>query len=148
MREMGTRLEEDDYRAHPKVLVLFGIHRARDLDPENESDDDGESLSELLSQLLRDGPEVGLHTVLWSDTLAALQRRIDRSGLKELAWWVLGAMSPDDSRAITDTEGAASLRSHQAVVFNGDTDQLRRITLFEQPSAEWITEALVAKEVG
>jgi hypothetical protein len=57
-------------------------------------------------------------------------------------------MSPDDSRAITDTDGAASLRNHQALVFNGDTDQLRRITLFEQPSAEWIMAALAAKEVG
>lgn len=147
VRETGTRLEEDDYRAPPKVLVLFGIHRARDLDTEGESDDDGENLGELLSRLLRDGPEVGMHTVLWSDTLASLHRRIDRSGLKELAWWVLGTMSPDDSRAITDTAGAASLRNHQALVFNEDTDQLRRITLFEQPSADWIMAALAAKEV-
>jgi len=148
VEEMATRLGEDDYRSPSKVLVLYGIHRARDLDSDGDSDDDGTDLGELLDRLLRDGPEVGLHTVMWSDTLAAMHRRISRTGLKELAWWVLGPMSPDDSRAITDTDAAASLRSHQALVFNGDTDQVRRITLFERPSAGWITTALVAEEVG
>jgi hypothetical protein len=58
-------------------------------------------------------------------------------------WWVLGTMSAEDSARVTDTDVATSLRSHQAVVFNNDTNTQRRITVYAVPDGEWLRKLSV-----
>lgn len=135
VREVVERHGNSDYRAAPKVLTLIGVHRARELDPDDYDDD---SLLAKVRRLVKDGPEVGVHVVAWADRKASLDRRFDSQTLREFGLRFLGRMSEDDSRSLADTEQAAAITPAQVVFDDFDkavTVVARRLGF---PGPEWI----------
>lgn len=138
-KEVAERHASSDYRAEAKVLVLVGVHRARELDPE---DYDDESLLAKIRRLVKDGPEVGIHVIVWADRKASLDRRFDSQTLREFGLRFLGRMSEDDSRSLADTEQAASITPAQLVFDDFDkavTVVVRRLGF---PGPEWIGDVI------
>jgi hypothetical protein len=117
--EEGSVIREDHY------LVLVGVHRIRDL---RLSDDLGFRLgeemslhpSEQLAAILRDGPEAGVHVLMWCDTVGNLQRYVDRRALREIGLRVAGPMSEEDSMHLLDSSVAARLDKPHRMVFYDD----------------------------
>ena len=82
--ELARRQQAADTEAPPAFFLLHALHRCRDL---RRPDDDfgfaprGDappSPPQQLANLLREGPALGLHALIWCDTLANLQRALDR----------------------------------------------------------------------
>lgn len=117
--DTGTPLREDRY------LFLIGLHRIRDLRVE-EGLGYGFGLereltpAERLATLLREGPEMGIHVVLWCDTVANLRRSLDRRALTQVGFRVAGAMSEQDSTEFIDAPEAARLDKPHRMVFYDD----------------------------
>lgn len=138
-KEVAQRHANSDYRAAPKVLTLIGVHRARELDPDDYDDD---SLLTKVRRLVKDGPEVGVHVIAWSDRKASLDRRFDSQTLREFGLRFLGRMSEDDSRSLADTEQAAAITPAQLVFDDFDkavTIVARRLGF---PGPEWIGDVI------
>ena len=82
--EVDRRLESDDSGAPPIYLAIFGLQRARDLRLEDEfampsfSSFPGDepppppSPAKRFPTILREGPDLGVHTIVWCDTLTNL----------------------------------------------------------------------------
>jgi DNA segregation ATPase FtsK/SpoIIIE, S-DNA-T family len=117
--EEGRMTREDHY------LILVGVHRIRDL---RAPDDVGFRLgeetslhpSEQLMAILRDGPEAGVHVLMWCDTVGNLQRHVDRRALREIGLRVAGPMSEEDSMHLLDSPDAARLNKPHRMVFYDD----------------------------
>jgi tetratricopeptide (TPR) repeat protein len=139
--EVSERLDEDAKPREPMLLALYGLHRARDFDPDAIDFDASEGLADSLTQILRDGPEVGVHVIVWSESVTGTGRRLAPSAMREFSWRVAGRMSSDDAQSLIDSSEAATLREHQVLVTNDDLGIFRRCTAFGLPSKEWI-EAL------
>ncbi|OJU80549.1 MAG: hypothetical protein BGO11_07435 [Solirubrobacterales bacterium 70-9] len=140
--EVQKRVAEDDTAAPPLLLVLYGMHRARDFDPDSVDFDSEVDLPELLARILRDGPEVGVHAFLWFDSVAGIARRLPAGAVREASWRIAGRMSEDDSISLVGSEAATSLRDQQLVVANEDRGILQRCTAISQPGEEWTRELL------
>lgn len=138
-REVAERTEQDDVRRPPKLLFLFGIHRARELDANGSLDADAD-LTDKLEQILRDGPEVGVHLWLWSDTVAGASRRLTARMMRELGWRIAGKMSVDDSHTFIGTGQAADLRDSQLLIVNDDRGLSIRVTAYAPPSSTWLAQ--------
>jgi len=138
-REVAERTEQDDVRRPPKLLFLFGIHRARELDANGSLDADAD-LTDKLEQILRDGPEVGVHLWLWSDTVAGASRRLTARMMRELGWRIAGKMSVDDSHTFIGTGQAADLRDSQLLIVNDDRGLSTRVTAYAPPSSTWLAQ--------
>jgi len=141
-----ARIAEDDTSAPAALLLLFGVHRARDLDASSAGLDADQELLDGVEEILRDGPEVGVHTWIWSDTVSSLSRRLPSSTLREFSWRIAARMSPDDSQVLLGVEAAADLRSYQILISNDDIGILRRCTAYAVPPADWIRALLHLKE--
>ena len=87
-RSSGGR-DEDAEALAPIYLLIYDLQRFRDL---RKGDDDfgfsssfGEdkpaSPSKPFTTILKDGPPVGVHTLVWCDSLNNLNRTFDRQGL-------------------------------------------------------------------
>ena len=140
------RRGDESRSAERMLLVLYGIHRARDFDTESmDFDASSEGPPELLLRILRDGPEVGIHTVAWSESVGATTRRLTREALREFSWRIAGRMGAEDSRSFVDSDGASNLRSHQILITNDDLGITRRCIAYGPPSDEWIDELLKAE---
>jgi hypothetical protein len=145
--EVDRRVEEDDLRAPSTLLVVYGAHRARDLDPaRSESffgdEDTGPDLLGPLRKVVTDGPEVGVHTWLWVDSVGALRRRLPAQLQRELGFRIAGTMSRDDSIDLLDLDTAAKCRTHQVVVLDDATGLAQRATAYAVPDTGWIEEVV------
>jgi tetratricopeptide (TPR) repeat protein len=138
--EVRDRVATDDAGGVPRTLFLYGVHRARDLDV-GGLDGDPE-LVEVLEEILRDGPEVGVHTWAWCETVGGLARRLPASVLREFAWRVAGKQSPDDSQRLLGSDEAAELRDRQVLLVNDDRGLIRRCTTYTVPTGKWLAELL------
>ncbi|AZZ80571.1 cell division protein FtsK [Gordonia alkanivorans] len=134
------RVEFEDYNNPAEYLVLFGVHRARDLDPDNDYDET--SANSKLTRILRDGPEVGVHVLAWADRGGILNRRISPQGLREFGLRLVGPSSPEDSQLLVDSDAAATLKRNQAVFDDHDHGVTARVLAYGPPSPEALAELL------
>ena len=123
------------YHAQRHVLVLHGLQRALDLTPEDpytRSDHPvDESPGPRLADILRDGPDVGVHVVVVADGLVQFDRRLGRDLLKEFEIRIAGsAVSPTDLAAITDSFKESPVRRHQLLLADHSRGILRRMRAY------------------
>jgi hypothetical protein len=114
--QVEERRDLEDYTAARAVIVISGLHRARDLEPSYEQD----GPDAAMEVLLRDGPEVGVHVLATCDKVVSLERRLSRAGLREFATRVAFRMSAEDSLSLIDSDLASKVRSAQAVLDDQD----------------------------
>ena len=116
-----------------RLLCIHGIHRARDLRQDemsgflfSGSEPKEVSLAAKFSQILRDGPELGIHTIIWCDTLTNLSRSVDRRNFGEFAMRVVTQMSSEDSAGLIDSPLASKLGARRAVFYSEDEGRLEK----------------------
>ncbi len=146
--EVARRIEGNETGAPPRFLFLYGLQRARDLRQEESfsysasgtENAAAPSPAQQFATLLRDGPEVGIHTLLWCDTLTNLNRNLDRRSLREFAMRVVFQMSAEDSANLVDTPAAAKLGAHRALYFSEDEGRQEKFRPYALPSEAWIRQ--------
>ena len=106
------------------VLVLFGIQRARNLRREDTisftAAPDSNNIHDNLSRILCEGPEFGIHTIIWSDTVQSFSRTFDNSTLNEIGHRIAGILSSNDSIKLFDEPVASNLDRENRMVCYDD----------------------------
>lgn len=142
--ELARRSEEDDIHWPNLYLAIVGLHRARDLRlPENYSSysDEPKSPAAQLSTICRDGPDLGIHTLLWSDTYANLERTLDRGPERFFDLRVALQMNADDSRRLLDSDAANKLGPNRVLYTDEErTGRLEKFRPYGLPELMWIEE--------
>jgi DNA segregation ATPase FtsK/SpoIIIE, S-DNA-T family len=150
---VSQRVSDDDVHSTPVLLVLYGLHRARDLDPARAEAYFAEDVTEPdllapLKQILVDGPEFGVHTLAWIDSIGGMARRLPSGLQREFGVRIAGTLSREDSIDLIDTDDAAACRAHQVVVLDDATGVVQRATTYAMPGREWLAAYVDAlKEV-
>ena len=131
----------------PIYLFIYDLQRFRDL---RKSDDDfgfssfGEekaaSPGKQFSDILRDGPPVGVHVMVWCDSVNNMNRTFDRSALREFELRVLFQMSANDSSTIIDSPVAGKLGENRALFYSEEENRIEKFRPYGLPDAEWIGE--------
>jgi DNA segregation ATPase FtsK/SpoIIIE, S-DNA-T family len=133
----------DDRSTH--YLIIHGVHRFRDLRrPDDEySFGRGGTITpaQHLTTILRDGPSVGVHCLMWCDTLVNVNRAFDRTMLRECTQRVLFQMSATDSSHLIDSPLAARLGRNRALFSREEQEQPEKFRPYGFPSREWLTWA-------
>jgi DNA segregation ATPase FtsK/SpoIIIE, S-DNA-T family len=131
--EIATDVTErsDDAGRARRFLVIQQLQRYRAL-RRNEDDfsfgasDGPPSPDKMLVGILKEGPQVGVHTVVACDTLASLQRTFDRNALREFDWKVLFQMSPADSSTLVDSPAASRLGNNRGLLHSEELGMLEK----------------------
>jgi hypothetical protein len=149
LAEEVERRQKADAGEAPSIYVLiFDLQRFRDL---RKSDDDfgfssrfGEekpvSASKQLGTILRDGPQVGVHTIVWCDSLNNLNRSFDRQALREFEIRVLFQMSANDSSTLIDSPAASKLGEHRALFFSEEEGKIEKFRPYAVPDEAWLAQ--------
>jgi len=87
---------------------------------------------------LRDGPEIGIHTLVWCDTVTNLNRGLDRRGLREFAMRVVFQMGAEDSANLIDSPAASKLGAHRALFYSEDEGRLEKFRPYAIPIQQWL----------
>jgi hypothetical protein len=140
---LGQLAEEVERPTRSQFLFIYGLQRLREL---RRPDDDfgyakkGEEKNpyRLFTHILKDGPPVGVFTLLWCDTLVNLQRALDRQTMREFDQRVLMQMSAADSNTLMDNPAAARLGGQRALFYTEDLGKLEKFRPYALPSVEWV----------
>jgi S-DNA-T family DNA segregation ATPase FtsK/SpoIIIE len=145
--ELARRQQDPHQISAPLFLIVYGLHRFRDL---RKAEDDfgygrrGEEKvvtpAERFAELVREGPAVGIHLFVWVDSLANAQRALDRSGLREFEMRVLFQMSVADSSTLIDTPAASRLGLNRALFASEEMSAPEKFRPYRLPSEEWLRE--------
>ncbi len=130
--EIENRTETE--QKSPIYLLIYGLHRIRALRPEDSS------LIRQFSTILRDGPEQGIHTLIWCDMLNNFNRSLEQSMLDEFELRVAFQMSENDSITLINSTEANKLGPYRAFLFKEGMGTPEKFIPYEQPSDEWLTQ--------
>jgi len=144
--ELDRRLQSGASGGRPLFLIVYNLARFRELRKSEEynfSLDDSSSSSGLdkqFSMLLREGPNCGIHTLIWCDNFTNLNRWVDRQVLHDLTMRVLFQMSSGDSANLMDTPEASRLGIHRAILYNEEQGEFEKFRPYGLPDDAWLRE--------
>lgn len=151
--ELQRRNQSTESQFAPVFVFVYGLQRLRDL--RKSEDDYGFSRSsenrppdpsKQFATLLREGPAVGIHTIVWCDSVNNLNRAWDRQTLREFELRVAFQMSVNDSSTFIDTPAAGKLGTHRAFFHSEEQAILEKFRPYRWPEADWLR--LVRQQLG
>jgi energy-coupling factor transporter ATP-binding protein EcfA2 len=141
--EIKRRLDEQVLDGESVFVVIRDLGRFREL-RKNDGDfgysfgDKKAGPADHLLTILKDGPTVGVHALIWCDSLTNLQRTFDRNAIKEFELRVLFQMSGNDSSQLIDSPAAARLGPQRALFIHEETGTLEKFRPYSFPTPEWL----------
>ncbi len=91
-----------------------------------------------LAEVLKNGPSVGVHVLVWCDGYNQAARMFDRMTMREFALRVAFQMSAADSSNLLDSPAASNLRQHRALFYSDETGESEKFRPYGPPSAQWL----------
>jgi S-DNA-T family DNA segregation ATPase FtsK/SpoIIIE len=145
--EMNQRLKGNAGERGARYLLINGLQTYREFRRGDDEVGFGRrgaertvSPLEHLQALLRDGPVVGIHALIWCDSLVNVMRSLDRAGLRECGQRVLFQMSAADSSHLLDSPIASRLGRNRALYATDEVAQPEKFRPYGLPSLAWLTE--------
>ncbi len=142
--EMQSRDAARDTARPPVFVFVSQISRFRDLrKPEDDfsfggSSDAPPSSGKLFGELLTNGPENGIHLLIWCDSFNTLERWISRQTMRELERRVLFQMNATDSSNLIDSPIASRLGTHRALLHFQESGAIEKFRPYGLPTPAWI----------
>ncbi|MBU0638019.1 MAG: cell division protein FtsK [Planctomycetes bacterium] len=147
-RETQRRLDTDQTDAPAIYVLVYALQRYRMLRRQNdnftfsvEDEEKPPAPDAQFAELLREGPSFGVHVLAWADTLATLDRTLDRQALGEFDNRVLFQMSAADSSNLIDTPEANQLGLYRALLYSEERGLLEKFRPYAAPDADWLAYA-------
>ncbi len=81
---------------------------------------------------------MGVHTIVWCDSLNNLNRTFDRQTLREFEIRVLFQMSANDSSTLIDNPAAGELGENRALFFSEEEGRMEKFRPYGLPTDEWL----------
>jgi DNA segregation ATPase FtsK/SpoIIIE-like protein len=145
-----ARRQADDQAEYPSIyLTIFDLGRFRDLRKSDDdfgfssrgSEDEKPKPSKILTDILREGPNFGIHVIAWCDTVGNLNRTFERQVAGEFELRILFQMSINDSSALIDSPAAGRLGENRALYFNEEQGKTEKFRPYGLPDQEWLDRA-------
>jgi len=143
--EVARRTLAPDQSFAPRYLILHDLAQFRDLrlteeDYSFSSSKDGKppSLDKRFRDVLREGPAVGVHLLIWCDSHNSLSRSIDRLTMREIDYRVALQMSAADSTNLIDSPAASQLGENRAILYRDDLGSHVKFRPYGPPATEWM----------
>ena len=137
-------------------LFIYGLHRARDLRQEegigfgsynfgaSGEESPPPNPAQQFPTILQEGPELGIHTLVWCDTVTNLNRVLDRRALREFETRVAFQMGAEDSANFIDTPAASKLGPYRALLVSEEEGRIEKFRPYGLPDEAWLAQVVEA----
>ena len=155
--EVQRRIDNQVLDGEAVFLIIRDLGRFRELRKEEGGfgfsfgSEKKASPADHFAMILRDGPPVGIHAIIWCDSLTNLMRTFDRGSIKEFELRTVFQMSGTDSSQLIDSPAASKLGPQRALFIHEETGTLEKFRPYAFPSPEWLagmSERLRARPQG
>jgi len=137
-------------------LVVHGLQRFRQLRRNDEdfgfggASDGPVPADKLFASILKEGAPYGVHVITWVDTVANVQRALDRNAIREFDWRAMFQLSQTDSSTLIDSPAASRLGAQRALLYSEELGTIEKFRPWSLPTPEYLAGVrtkLLAKAV-
>jgi len=143
--ELSRREQEHADNDPPVYLFIFDLARFRDLRKAEDDfsysrydEDKPVSPAAHLGRLLRDGPSLGIHVLIWCDSYHNVGRFMERQTLRDIELRVLFQMNVTDSSNLVDSPAASQLGMHRALLYDEGEGHLEKFRPYGPPADDYL----------
>jgi DNA segregation ATPase FtsK/SpoIIIE, S-DNA-T family len=141
--ELQNRLENNIPDSPSQFLFIAGLQRFRMLYRKEDDwsvrpDEKSTSADKRLAEILREGPAVGIHTIIGVDTFNTVEKVINRQMLREFNNRVLFQMSASDSSNLIDSPVANQLGFQRALFYDEEQGIIEKFRFYAPPDEKWL----------
>jgi len=143
--ELERRESSGQDNAPPIYLVIHDLARFRDFRKAEDDfgfsrSDEGKPASpaQQFRTILREGPALGIHALMWADSYTTAVRTVDRQGLEDVEMRVALRMNAGDSSSLIDSPLASQLGIHRAIFDDQSQGRLEKFRPYGPPSSQWL----------
>jgi len=142
--ELARRDEQSDLDAPPIFVFVHNLGRFREL--RKDEDDFGFSFdkdkpadpAQQFLDVLRKGPALGIHTVVWCDSYNNVVRWMSSQTLRDLETRIVFHLSATDSSHLIDSTAAARLGKNRALLCLMDRGETEKFRPYAPPTDDWL----------
>jgi hypothetical protein len=145
--EVARRQETGGTDAPTLYVVIYGLQRYRVLRKQEEgfsfsmTDEEKRPTPEKqFADVLREGAALGVHILAWADTLASIERTLDRGSMREFDHRILFQMSANDSSNLIDSPAANKLGFYRALAYSEEQGVMEKFRPYALPDASWLEQ--------
>lgn len=127
LNELVQRMERRDNQTSGKArifLLIPGIHRISEF---RDNLPDSPTMGELLEKLLQQGPQLGIHVILWSDRYETLRNIMSMNVLDYFNHRIGFHMGVDDSNTLLGVSDASKLGTDKRLLYRNQHWEERAI---------------------
>jgi hypothetical protein len=153
-QEVSRRNALSERGQAPIFVFVSNLGRFRDLRKDDDdfgfssmNEDKPQSPGKQFTSLLKEGPAVGVHVIVWCDTYGNLSRWMSTQTLREFEIRIAFRMSASDSSNLLDVPAAAKLGPHRALLHLAEQGSLEKFRPYGPPDdecLEWVAERMQA----
>lgn len=144
--ELIRRQQPDAPQNQPAIFVIvYGLQRYRSLRKQEESfsfsasdEPKPPAVDNVFADLLRDGPNVGMHVMIWADTAVTIERTFDRGMMREFDHRILFQLSANDSSNLIDSPVANKLGFYRAVAYSEEQGTIEKFRPYAMADLDWV----------
>jgi S-DNA-T family DNA segregation ATPase FtsK/SpoIIIE len=142
--ELARRIESGTTDGPPRLLLIHGLQRFRSL--RRAEDDFGFSTDgdapptpdKVFASLLKDGPEHGIFVHAWADTVATLERCVDRQSMRGFDQRAMFQVGSADSSTLIDSPAASTLGNNRGLLFSEEKGTMEKFRPWGLPSEAFV----------
>ncbi len=151
--ELGEELKRrqaGESGANPPAVFIFiyGLQRYRSLRKSEDSfsfsstsdEPKAPAADKVFADLIREGPNNGMHIIAWVDTAVSIERTFDRGAMREFDYRVLFQMSAADSSNLIDSPAANKLGQNRALAYSEEQGTIEKFRPYALPDAQLLEE--------
>lgn len=150
--EVRSRVENDQTDLPPKLVVINPLNRFSDFKQDESFSFSLDAAAKVsgsaaLQSVLRDGPAVGIFTIVCCSSAETVSRWLPRQSRHDVQQRILGRVNASDSAALIDSAEAANLSPATMLIYDdsdGTSHKFRACDLPSPPDIQtWLETILV-----
>lgn len=155
--EVRLRIENDHTDLPPKLVVINPLNRFSDLRQDESFSFSPDAAAKIsgsaaLQRVLRDGPAVGVFTILCCSSAETVSRWLPRQSRHDLQQRIIGRVNASDSAALIDSTEAANLSPATMLIYDDADGTFHKFRACDLPSPQdvqkWLLETVPEQRVS
>jgi S-DNA-T family DNA segregation ATPase FtsK/SpoIIIE len=147
--EVRSRVEQDQTDLAPKLVVINPLNRFSDFKQDESFSFSLDAAAKIsgsaaLQSVLRDGPAVGIFTIICCSSAETVSRWLPRQSRHDLQQRIIGRVNASDSAALIDSAEAANLSPATMLIYDDADGTFHKFRACDLPSPQdiqsWLSQ--------
>jgi len=138
-QQLKDRIRQGHSSWEPVLWCVSPLERFRDFRKSDDfsfGDSGAPAPDAIFQELLREGPAVGMHAIVWAQNASSIPRWLPRQSMQDFELRALMTMSAQDSNNLIDQPTAQKMNANVMLLYDDATGRITKFRPYELDSPE------------